>query len=215
MPKQHIVAAGECLTSIAHQYGFHDYRTVYNDVSNGDLRRKRPNPSLLHPGDIVNIPDTQRKSETRSTGNKHKFVLSRTRRYIRLRLHFHDGEPITEARYKLTCNDKVLTGETDAQGMLEHEIPKDATSALLEIEGFTWNINVANLNPMDDVDDDGVSGYQARLRNLGYDPGPIDGIPGEKTARAVRAFQTDHPPLEVDGICGPQTRSKLKELHGS
>lgn len=45
---------------------------------------------------------------------------------------------------------------------------------------------------------------QARLKLLGHDPGPVDGIPGPLTRAAVRRFQTAAG-LHVDGICGPDT----------
>ncbi len=53
-----------------------------------------------------------------------------------------------------------------------------------------------------------VRGYQARLAELGFDPGPIDGICGPKTIAAVRAFQAARG-LVVDGIVGPQTVAAL------
>jgi Putative peptidoglycan binding domain len=215
MPKQHIVSPGECLSRIAHQYGFYDYLTIYEDAGNVEFRRKRPNPNLIHPGDVIVIPDIQEKTESRSTGNKHIFTVKRTRRYVRLRLHYHDGQPIAATPYKFTCGAQVLTGQTDGNGMLEKEVPRDAETAQVEIAGFTWTVKIAHLNPMDNTPDEGVSGYQSRLRNLGYDTGPIDGVAGKRTARAVRVFQADYPPLKVDGICGPQTQAKLKEIHGS
>jgi peptidoglycan hydrolase-like protein with peptidoglycan-binding domain len=46
------------------------------------------------------------------------------------------------------------------------------------------------------------------LAALGYDPGPIDGIAGPKTAAAVRAFQRNKD-LEVDGIVGEITNKAL------
>ena len=49
-------------------------------------------------------------------------------------------------------------------------------------------------------------GVQARLRDLGFDPGPIDGIRGPRTEAAVRAFQHSRD-LVVDGIVGPKTRT--------
>ncbi len=55
--KIHIVKAGESLSSIARQYGFLDWRPVYNHGSNATLRGLRPNPSLIRPGDQVAIPD--------------------------------------------------------------------------------------------------------------------------------------------------------------
>ncbi len=43
-----------------------------------------------------------------------------------------------------------------------------------------------------------VANIQSRLSYLGYNPGPVDGIYGKQTARAIRAFQKDHG-LTVDG----------------
>lgn len=51
---------------------------------------------------------------------------------------------------------------------------------------------------------------QRALSALGYRPGPLDGIRGRLTIRAVKAFQADHG-LTVDGIVGPRTREKLFE----
>lgn len=49
---------------------------------------------------------------------------------------------------------------------------------------------------------------QVRLFGLGYDPGPIDGVWGPKTRRAVRDFQRDND-LLIDGIVGPRTLAAL------
>lgn len=53
----HTVRAGENLTVIAKKYGYPDWRTIYNDPKNADFRRKRPNPNLILPGDLLFIPD--------------------------------------------------------------------------------------------------------------------------------------------------------------
>ena len=37
-----------------------------------------------------------------------------------------------------------------------------------------------------------IHAVQARLTQLGYDPGPVDGVMGGKTAAAIRRFQSDH-----------------------
>lgn len=51
---------------------------------------------------------------------------------------------------------------------------------------------------------------QRRLAELGYDPGPADGIRGRQTIAAVKRFQSaSH--LTVDGIAGPAT---LRALFG-
>lgn len=51
---------------------------------------------------------------------------------------------------------------------------------------------------------------QKTLKALGFDPGPIDGLPGRKTTAAVVAFQTANH-LVADGIVGPATLRKLAE----
>ena len=49
---------------------------------------------------------------------------------------------------------------------------------------------------------------QARLHELGFDPGPIDGIRGRRTLRAVKRLQESRG-LVCDGIVGPQTALAL------
>lgn len=51
---------------------------------------------------------------------------------------------------------------------------------------------------------DNVRYLQQSLTNIGYNPGPIDGIFGSKTETAVRLFQKDKG-LVVDGIVGDNT----------
>jgi hypothetical protein len=55
-----------------------------------------------------------------------------------------------------------------------------------------------------------VREIQRALAELGYDPGPIDGIPGARTRAAIQRFQADHG-LVADGIVGKKTRAKLQE----
>lgn len=51
-----------------------------------------------------------------------------------------------------------------------------------------------------------VTGYQKALLVLEYDVGKADGIAGPRTLAAVKKFQSDHPPLVVDGKVGPKTQ---------
>jgi hypothetical protein len=54
-----------------------------------------------------------------------------------------------------------------------------------------------------------MAGVQQRLKELGFDPGPIDGIYGPLTKKAVLAFQKNNPELVLDGIPGPLTKREL------
>jgi phage protein D len=58
---------------------------------------------------------------------------------------------------------------------------------------------------------DTVKYMQQCLLDLGYDLPKYgaDGSFGTETLAAVKAFQRDHPPLEVDGSCGPKTWAEI------
>lgn len=56
-----------------------------------------------------------------------------------------------------------------------------------------------------------VRELQSKLQSLGYNVGPIDGIFGPLTEKAVMQFQKDNK-LKVDGIVGPQTYEMLEKL---
>lgn len=56
-----------------------------------------------------------------------------------------------------------------------------------------------------------VKELQHNLRILGFDPGPVDGIFGQLTEKAVRSFQ-EYCGLTVDGIVDNQTEQALFSL---
>ncbi|MGH2997505.1 MAG: peptidoglycan-binding domain-containing protein, partial [Gaiellaceae bacterium] len=56
-----------------------------------------------------------------------------------------------------------------------------------------------------------IAGLQVALRSHGLYAGPIDGISGPGTSRAVRTFQR-RAGLQVDGIAGLRTRTALGRL---
>lgn len=54
-----------------------------------------------------------------------------------------------------------------------------------------------------------VATIQARLNTLGYDAGPVDGIAGDHTQTAIRAYQRDQG-LLVDGRATPQLAEHVR-----
>jgi hypothetical protein len=69
-----------------------------------------------------------------------------------------------------------------------------------------WVIRSPDEHPAVDVDT--VRGVQTRLKELGFDPGPIDGVFGAGTRAAVVAFQQSRG-LAPDGVVGPKTKEAL------
>ena len=213
-PGYHVVDQGDWISKIANWYGFPKWESIWNDPDNAALREKRPDPNLIYPGDRVYIPSVSPKEATGSTAQRHRYRLQGGTITFNLTLVDQAGEPRPGVRYKLSvgCEGSetlVFNKETDNDGLITHTIPKASTTGWLEVDNQVIQLDLGHLDPIETV-----SGYQARLANLGYDPGPVDGLDGPLTRSGVSEFQADYPPLTVDGICGPKTTAKLKEVYG-
>lgn len=79
------------------------------------------------------------------------------------------------------------------------------------IGGLVLGAALAAAAPARALTNEQIPGLQVALRAHGLYPGPIDGIAGPQTARAVRAFQRLKR-LRVDGIPGRRTRLALGPL---
>ncbi|MFP2926077.1 peptidoglycan-binding protein [Pyxidicoccus sp. 3LG] len=215
MTTTHVVKQGECLLLVARRYGFADYKRVYEHPDNAKLREKRPNPNVLYPGDTVVIPDLgpPKTQPSLSTGRAHRFTLKAGERYLRLALEDAEGAPLRGVPYLLTFEQEVIEGSTDGEGFLDAKVPFTVSQVALECEGQSWELALGTLRPMRDTPDDGVSGAESRLINLGYALEPTGRMTLELRS-AIRAFQ-HRSGLEVTGRLDEATLQKLEELHGS
>lgn len=215
MAEWYVVQQGDCLSSLAKQYGLANWRQIYDAPENADFRRTRPDPNVIQPGDNVFIPDIVVANNGAATDLLHKYQLNRDRTKLRIVVADEDGKPYAQHRYELRVNKSVLKGVTNGQGLVETEIDATAEAGELKVwweDGPTrhcrWTLQIGHLDPVEHL-----SGVQARLNNLAFESGPVDGIMGPLTRGAVKRFQVKHG-LVVDGIPGPITKGKLKELHG-
>ncbi len=214
MPDTHIVEQGEHLSKIAKDYGFPDFHVIWDHPENAKLKEERKNPNVLFPGDEIFIPDKEEKEESGSTDKRHNFVVKKAS--LKLVLYLEDifEKPIAGASCALLVNGKASPHTTDPKGQTNQEIPLDAQEAFLVIRDQTpfandvIPIKIGDLHPAKEV-----SGQKARLNNLGYFAGDVDGTDTEALQSAVEEFQCDHG-LKVDGICGPKTQEKLQTVHG-
>lgn len=100
-------------------------------------------------------------------------------------------------------------GTTGADGKVTVQLLPGA-SARLRVMGTEYVLTVAaGLEPVDQT-----RGWQRRLNMLGYNAGNPDGVVGRKSERGVLNFQADNSPLKADGLCGPQTRQRLRAVAG-
>ncbi len=216
MAKYHTIKQGEHLSRIGQQYGFTDYQNIWDHPENKGLRQKRQNPNVLFPGDRLYIPDKEPKEIAGATTQRHRFRVKRPPLMLRLILEDLYEKPIANATCELRVENTVFPLTTDHNGQIEQRIPIGAERAALLIKDPETPLNdlvipvkIGHLDPVEEI-----SGQVARLNNLGYNAGTLDQPINEAQFRsAVEEFQCDHG-LTVDGICGPQTQAKLKEIHG-
>ena len=198
------------------KYGFPDYKVIWEDGSNAQLKEKRKNPNMLFPGDKIVIPDLDLKQVDKSTEQTHNFVLDAGTVKFQLIVKDDADKPYANCKYDLKIEDKSFSGNTDGSGKIEQEIPADASSgevAIYEKTGETesvvtvFKLELGHLDPVAEA-----SGVQARLNNLGYFCGKVDGIVGQMTQDALKAFQEKNG-LSVTGAADQATRNKLAQLH--
>ena len=206
------VRQGDCLSSIAARYGL-DWQSIWNHGKNSQLKRKRKDPNILLPGDVLFVPDKEVKQEDGATESRHRFVRKSASAKLRLQLLDEERKPRANLRYVLAVDGALHEGTTDGEGRIEVAIPPAARSAKLTVQDGEkqeeFDLSLGHVDPISEV-----SGVQQRLTNLGFDCGGESGTIGERTASALRGFQKQEVLSETGQIDGA-TRQKLEEIHGS
>lgn len=204
------IGQGDCVLSLARRYRLLP-KTIWDATENTELREARDRNILL-PGDRVFIPAVDAKDEQCNTGKRHRFQLKAPPAKLKLTL-MTDWEPRAGLAYTLTIGDTTYEGTTDDDGKLEHDIDLDARSGTLTLHAPDGDesipLRLGHMNPVEDT-----TGVQARLNNLGFGCGAVDGDPGPRTREALATFQTERR-LTVTGELDEETRRELEGCHGS
>lgn len=213
---KHEVKPGECMSVIAAQHGFHDYSVLYDHPDNKKLKKARPNPNVLDPGDKVAVPKLAERWERAPVDSVTQFKLVVPKKELRIVLKDRHGEPLADEPYDLTVEGQApLTDQrTDGDGLIKQPVPLGATRATLEVRGRKLKLELGGLNPAWDTPDDGVRGAQARLHNLGFNVGPEDGELGRRTHAAIAMFQHEQG-MTIDGELTEELANALRDAHGS
>jgi len=184
--KTYTVKQGDCLLSIAAQYGI-PWKQIYDHPKNSLFRKKRPNPETIKAGDILYIPEKNIKWVSCQTSNRNKFVKKGMIIKLRLKLMF-ENKPRSNESYRLIVNDTEYKGITDQNGFLEERIPSESKKGKLFV-GINQDVYILNIGSLDPIEE--ISGKQARLKNFGYYSGSVDGIDGPKTKAALEQFEKE------------------------
>ena len=205
---EYVVSQGECIESIAFEHGLF-WKSIWDHAQNSELKQKRKDPNALLPGDRVHVREKELKQESGATEARHRFKRKGIPAILKLVFLNDAGKPRANLPYRLDIDGQVFTGSTDGDGALKHGIPPNAQSGTLTLNNQDeYLLDLRHLDPSSEA-----TGIQARLRNLGYDPGDIDGDLGPRTKGALSEFQQDHD-LDVTGEPNEQTLKKLEDVHG-
>ena len=191
MEKQHLVKQGECLSSLAARYGLAGWEQIYNYGANADLKKKRPHPNILAPGDEVCVPEPQIQKVSMPTGKLHSFTMKEPQVKLRLAIADAKGKPLAGKRYALTVRSSEQTGQTTSEGLIEVDVSATEQSAQLRIwldddaadADFERELAIGHLDPVDLI-----TGVQARLANLGFSCA-VTGSIDDATLAAARTFR--------------------------
>jgi Putative peptidoglycan binding domain len=203
------VKQGDCISSIAFENGFFP-DTIWNHPGNAELKKKREDPNVLMPGDLVFVPDKRPKEVSEPTNQVHKFKCKNTPEKFKLQLMI-GGEPRVGEEYELEIGDLKFSGKTDSQGRIEQSIPPNAKKGkLLLAKGEeVYQLQLGNLNPSDEI-----TGAQGRLWNLGLYFGAIDGKMSDELEEAILEFQVSRN-IEPDGELNQATKDALEKAYGA
>ncbi len=148
----YVIKQGDHLALLAYKFGF-DADAVWNDPANDALRKVRPKPNILLPGDQLYIPDrVDKKPVTLVTGELNTFVspdpptVTITHQFV--------GNDVSAYATKayLVREIEQLTGlQTDADGVVKFEAPVtlDTATVVFTDTGESWALAIGNLDPID------------------------------------------------------------------
>lgn len=205
--KTHRVQEGDCFASIATQHGFTDWEVVYR---HGENAARHPDPHVLEPGTTVEIPDHEWFDA--ATSRSHRFKVKRPPTLLQIRLEDEKRNPWRGKRYELTVGGRKFEGTTPGSGLVEHEVDAHEQSGRLRLwideedDPIVMQVRIGHLDPKEMA-----TGVQARLNNLEYECGAVDGDVATRTKLALERFQLHHG-LPVTGEPDPATRDKLAAL---
>ncbi|MFO0614820.1 MAG: type VI secretion system tip protein TssI/VgrG [Polyangiaceae bacterium] len=206
----YLVRQGDHLDRIAFRFGF-DADKVWNDPKNAELKQRRETPSVLHPGDIVHVPQGPRTGKPLQQGTTNTYTVRVPK--TKSTFTFEDAR-FHNAKYAVEGFGAPVEGASDGGGKVELDVPvhvREATLKFVDL-GEEFPLLFGHLDPADEL-----SGARARLQHLRFMHWGDYTSEAELTAAvaaALGAFQA-WAGLPVSGVLDAPTVAKLKQAYGS
>lgn len=209
--RPYFVRQGDYLDSIADSYGF-DAQAVWEDKKNEKLRKKRKNPNVLYPGDVLFIPDEDPQECSLAVGAENSYVAEETMVKVKF-----IGPPDQE--YRIEGLDPPKEDTSGGDGMVELEVPTSIHFLWVHYPALQliFPLQIGHMDPVHKP-----SGMQGRLDNLGYGRTLLTAVVEDMWGGAISAaellsgsiarFQMRND-LPVTGERNETTVKKLEELY--
>jgi N-acetylmuramoyl-L-alanine amidase len=190
---RHRALQGERLPTIARAHGFRRWETVWDFSGNAALKELRGTAHILLPEDEVSIPSKlERKAEV--PGGAAEYVVRCACEVLRVRFAGVKPTQRNEVTFKATpdVGDSV-EGPLSKSRRLEIDLPPGTTTVHVELfrqrkrDGkpfAAYEFAVGALDPSETT-----SGIKARLQNLGFYGGSLDGDLDDDTRTAIAHFR--------------------------
>lgn len=209
--KPYVVKQGDYLEKIAHALSF-DPGTVWDDPKNADLKKNR-DPNLLHPGDILYVPDRKQQWLPLKMGTDNLYVATVPRTSVRLAFKYID-KPRANEPYVIYGMGEPEEGTTDGDGLVEIKAPVHIREIQVSFPDsrVTYPVQIGDMDPIEET-----TGVRKRLQHLGYGAGAGTGEDLEDDLEAadklaILAFQQDQG-IEPTGALDDATRAALAKAH--
>lgn len=160
----YVVRSGDYLSSIARNFGTTP-DAIWSDPANADLKKKRRNPEILAPGDVLFLRRVKPKWLSVTVGSTNSFTGKVPTAQVQVVLRDSAGTPL--ANKNVTTSPKLGDDplSTDGSGLLTLVVPLTlrTISVVVADSGPRFDIRVGGLDPHDTP-----SGLLSRLRQLGH-----------------------------------------------
>ncbi len=207
----HKIAEGENLSVIARQYGFRDWRTLYDAPENADFRTERPNPSLVFPGDELVIPErTLKKVPLQEAQGRRTFKLAKQAAPpsdVRFVFETEEGQPFPKLNVLVQTAGGQKMHHSDANGVLLVRDSSEMDSVQLV------QIRDSSTSPIKNWDRFGGEFAKGASHVVSLPFDPIDAALPIVLARSSRRprFAEDGSPAQ-DMTHGDYTKSQIENL---
>jgi type VI secretion system secreted protein VgrG len=212
---RYTVQQGDRLPTIASDHGFVRWQTIWDFPGNAALKDLRGNAHILLPKDKVVIP-TKLARKALTPGGMANYVVRSKAEVLRVRFAAAEADESHPIRFRAQPEVGLETsGTLKVDGTMEIDLPEDTRRLVVELfnEGSEpFEIHTLEIGHLDPIQ--AISGVQARLANLGYYEGSINGKLDEATLLSIGAFRRlvmGEQSTEIDGAF----IEALKKGHGA